>query len=177
VPIGSAWRGRQKLTKTNRRTPANLINPKPTHPHPPHLLTFVLVHFRAFLGKILLRGARKVHVESLFQKNRQGLRCQFFLAFFVCLPGGLLSKQGARRTRLRGARTGLFCFIAFSGVSQQWEFKTPKKKFCKQILSKNFYKEIDKKSKPDFSRFVLSLFGLSKTQLKKKHLFLTLVRF
>ena len=36
----------------------------------------------------------------------------------------------------------LFCFIAFSGVSQRWELQnTTKKRFAKQIVSKSFYKK------------------------------------
>jgi hypothetical protein len=42
---------------------------------------------------------QKVHVENFPQRNRQKVRCQFSLAFLG--------------------------FIAFSGVSQRWEFKSP----------------------------------------------------
>jgi hypothetical protein len=54
-----------------------------------------------------------------------------------------------------------FCFIAFSGVSQRWEFKNTKKKtFYKKIVSKSLYKKNDKKSKTVFFflGFVLSRF-------------------
>jgi hypothetical protein len=57
-----------------------------------------------------------------------------------------------------------FCFIAFSGVFQRWEFKsTTKKRFPKQIVSKSFYKKFDQKSKTDFFLdFCLSRLGVSR---------------
>jgi hypothetical protein len=43
-----------------------------------------------------------------------------------------------------------FCFIAFSGVTQRWEFKNTQKTFLQ--------KAFDQKSKTVFSRFFLSRF-------------------
>jgi hypothetical protein len=66
-------------------------------------------------------------MSEKIQKNRQKLRCQFFLDFF--------------------------CFIAFSGVSQRRELKSTtenRKRFAKKIVSKSFYQKIDQKSKTDF---------------------------
>jgi hypothetical protein len=65
----------------------------------------------------------------------------------------------------------LFGCIAFSGVSQRWEFKnTTKKTFYKKIVWKSFYtKKSTKNPKPIFFDFVLSRFwaflgeGSSKT--------------
>jgi hypothetical protein len=45
-----------------------------------------------------------------------------------------------------------FCFfVLFLGVSQRGEVKGTAKTFCKNIVSKSFYKKNDKNSKTDFS--------------------------
>jgi hypothetical protein len=80
---------------------------------------------------------QKVRVEcrKLFPKFRQKFRCQFFLDFF--------------------------CFIAFSGVFQRWEFKNTiknvlQKKSCRKVFTKNSTKS----PKPIFSRFFFNqVFG------------------
>jgi hypothetical protein len=65
-----------------------------------------------------------------------------------------------------------FCFIAFSGVSQRWEFKNTQKTFYKKHRVEKFTKSSTKNPKPIFSRFVLSRFlaflgeGSSKTRKK-----------
>jgi hypothetical protein len=92
--------------------------------------------------------------RKLFPKKRQKCRCQFFLDFF--------------------------CFIAFSGVSQRWEFKnTTKNRFAKNRVEK-FLQKIDKKSKTNFfSNFFYHVFwaflgeGSSKTRLKNREKKLT----
>jgi hypothetical protein len=71
---------------------------------------------------------QKVHVENIFQTNRQKIRCPFFLDFFF--------------NRVFG------CFSAM-GVQKHYQKKLQK------IVSKSFYKKFDQKSKTDFfsSRF------------------------
>jgi hypothetical protein len=73
---------------------------------------------------------------------------------------------------------GFFCFIAFSGVSQRWEFKYTTKNFLQRqkIVSKGFCKKIDKRSKTDpppwrFFDHVygrLSVRGVKKNEKKKR---------
>jgi hypothetical protein len=67
-----------------------------------------------------------------------------------------------------------FCFIAFSGVSQRWEFKNTTKAACTKTASKCFYKKIEEKIQNRFfSRFFYSRFwaflgeGRSKTRRKE----------
>jgi hypothetical protein len=92
-------------------------------------LGFFLYVFRRFSA----RGVQKHHVENFFQNNRQKFRCQVFLDFL--------------------------CLIAFSGVSQRWEFKNTKK----NIVSKSFYKKIDQKSKTNFfSIFFITFLDVSR---------------
>jgi hypothetical protein len=68
-----------------------------------------------------------------------------------------------------GKSSGFFGFYRVSGVSQRWEFKNTTKNVVQKIASKSFYQKIDKKSKPNFCRFVLLRFwaflgeGSSKT--------------
>jgi hypothetical protein len=90
---------------------------------------------------------QKVHVENFSQNFDKNFRCQFFLDFF--------------------------CFIAFSGVSQRWEFKNTTKNVLQKNRRKVFTKNLTKNPKPTFSRNFLSRFwafldkGSSKTRLKK----------
>jgi hypothetical protein len=114
--IGQIARGAG--TKKSTDPPVHLLNPRPTHP--PSDFFFPLTFFSTFLGasrqgefenaiKIVLQ---KVHVENFSQTNRQKFRCQVFLGFFG--------------------------FIAFSGVSQRWEFKNTTKTFRVDLfLQKN----------------------------------------
>jgi hypothetical protein len=60
-----------------------------------------------------------------------------------------------------------FCFIAFSDVSQRWEFKNTTN--YKKIMSKSFYKKIDKKPIVDF---VYHVFGRFSVRGVKKNLVL-----
>jgi hypothetical protein len=87
---------------------------------------------------------QKVHVENFSRKKRQQFQCQFFLDFFG--------------------------FIAVSGVSQRWEFKNTTKNVLQKIVSKSFYKKIDKKSKTDFfSNFFYHVFGRFSARGVQKH--------
>jgi hypothetical protein len=114
----------------SRHTPRAFAESK-TH-QPTIRLFFSWLFFSAFLG-VSRQGEfksknttqiflQKFHVENenLFQKNRQEFRCQFFL--------------------------DLFGFIAFSGVSQRWEFKNT----TKNVLYKSHF----------FSFFVVIVFDL-----------------
>jgi hypothetical protein len=88
---------------------------------------------------------KKVHVENFPQKNRQTFRCQVFLDFF-------------------------FGFLAFSGVSQRWEFKNTTKNVLQKIVSKSSYKKIDKNAKTDFFLvFVSHVFGRFSVRGVQKH--------
>jgi hypothetical protein len=69
----------------------------------------------------------------------------------------------------------LFCFIAFAGVSQRWEFKNTTKNVLPKIVSKGLYKKSTKKIQNRFcfvSIFFKSCFwaflgeGSSKTRQK-----------
>jgi hypothetical protein len=78
----------------------------------------------------------------------------------------------------------LFCFIAFSGVSQRWQIKKIQKTFCKKIVSKRIYtKNRQKIQNRFFLDFLLSRFwallgeGSSKTPLKSINKNLALVLF
>jgi hypothetical protein len=79
------------------------------------------------------------------QKFRQKFRCQFFLDFF--------------------------CFIAFSGGFQRWEFKnTTKNVLQKKSCRKVFYQKIDQKSKTDFfSNLFNHVFGRFSMRGVQKH--------
>jgi hypothetical protein len=126
-------RGRQKTPDGPPRTFAK------SQTHPPAIrLVFSLAFFLGtFLGvsrqgefknttKIFLQ---KVHVENFPQKNRGKNRCQF---------------------------SSIFLFYSFFGCfSAMGVQKHNKKGFTKEIVSKSFYKKIDKKSKTDcFSVFL-----------------------
>jgi hypothetical protein len=82
-----------------------------------------------------VRGVQKFHVEKVFQRNRQKIRCQGFLDFF--------------------------CFVAFLVVSQRWEFKNTSKNVLQTDCVKKKYKTNDKKSKTDFfSIFLITFLGV-----------------
>jgi hypothetical protein len=79
-------------------------------------------------------------------RTRTSAKSQTHLSiFFVVL------KKKSTNISMSGFPRLFVCFIAFSGVSQRREFKTPQKTFYKEIV----YKTTDKKSKTGFSRFVL----------------------
>jgi hypothetical protein len=88
--------------KTNRRTPRVFAKSQTYLPN--HLPTFFIDFFYYVFGRFSAREFKntiqiflqKVHVENFSQTNRQKNRCQFSL---------------------------VFCFVAFSGLSQRWEFK------------------------------------------------------
>jgi hypothetical protein len=67
---------------------------------------------------------QNVHVENFLQKIDQKIHVSF-------------------------PRLCLGLFIVFSGVSQRREFKNTTKNVLQKIVSKCFYKKIDKKSKTD----------------------------
>ena len=70
---------------------------------------------------------QKIRVANFFQNFDKTFRCQFFLDFF--------------------------CFIAFSGVFQRWEFKNTRKNVLqKKSCRKVFTKKLIKSPKPIFSR-------------------------
>jgi hypothetical protein len=114
------------------------------------------VRFWAFLGKGSSKTPRKYTFLSpcrnLFPKNRQKLRCQFSLDF-------------------------LFYFLSrFQVLLGNGNSKALQKKIAKSRVEVFAIREstIDKKSKTDFSRFLLSRFwaflseGVQKRHLKKK---------
>jgi hypothetical protein len=103
----------------------------------------VAVFFSTFLG-VSRQGEfentitifwQKIRVENFFQNFDKTIRCQFFLDFF--------------------------CFIAFSGVFQRWEFKNTRKnalqkKSCRKVFTKN----LTKSPKPIFfSKNFCHVFG------------------
>jgi hypothetical protein len=120
-----------------------LLNPRPTHPPSDF--------FWAFLVKV--KGSSKTPqtyfgkspCRKLSPKFRPKFRCQFFLDFF--------------------------CFIAFSGVFQRWEFKsTTKNVLQKKSSRKVFTKKSTKSPKPIFSRFfVYHVFGRFSVRGGQKH--------
>jgi hypothetical protein len=82
------------------------------------------VRFWTFLGKGSSKTpqkyfCQKVHVENFPQNNRPRFGCQFPLDFFR--------------------------FVAFSGVSQRWDFKTHKKTLCKKHRVERFLQKNDQK--------------------------------
>jgi hypothetical protein len=108
-----------------------------------------LGRFWAFLGegssKTSFCFLQKVHVENIFQRNTQEFRCQFASIFVV----------------------------AFSGVSQRWEFqKTTNKKLQKnrveKFLQKNRQKKTDLISRFCLSRF-WAFFGEGVTGVQNQH--------
>jgi hypothetical protein len=121
------------------------------------LLSFVLVSFWVFLSK---EGSKtrlkKGHVETFSEKILRKLTktsMSVFPRFFSVL-----------------LRFQVLLIDSAMGVQ-----KHHKKHFTKKIVSKSFYKKIDKNPKPIFSRFCLSRFwaflgeGSSKTRPKKTH--------
>jgi hypothetical protein len=54
--------------------------------------------------------------------------------------------------------SSIFCFIAFSGASQRWEFKNATKNFLQKIASKTLTKE-STKSKTDWLSIKKTFFG------------------
>jgi hypothetical protein len=87
---------------------------------------------------------QKVHVENSSRKYRQ----KFDVSF-----------------------SSTFCFVAFSGVSQQWSVQKHDKKVLLKNRVNEFYQEIGKKSKTDVSRFCLPRFwalGISRRGEFKK---------
>jgi hypothetical protein len=96
---------------------------------------FVLVRFRAFLGKGSSKTpykyfCKKSMSKTFPEKNRQKFRCQFFL--------------------------DLFRFIAVSGVSQRWEFKNTTFFFAKEIVSKT-------QNRLFLDLFFITLLGVSRS--------------
>jgi hypothetical protein len=97
--------------------------------HPPIIrhsfsLTFLLVRFWAFIGK----GNSKTPQNFFCRKKPMSKN----------FPNKIDKNFDVSFS------STFFCFIAFSGVSRQ------KKRFAKNIVSKSFYKEFDKKSKTEF---------------------------
>jgi hypothetical protein len=88
---------------------------------------------------------QKVHVENFFQNFDKNFDVSFSSTFF--------------------------CFIAFSGVFQRWEFKnTTKKRFTKKLVSKSFPKKFDQKSQTDFfSILFYYVFGRFSVRGVQKH--------
>jgi hypothetical protein len=140
---GIAPRPRRGAAKTKSTDPpVHLLNPRPTHPPSD------LVRFWAFLGK----GSSKTPQTYLYKKS--------------------MSKTFPKKsTNISMSVFSRLFFIAFSGVSQRWEFKSTtknvlQKKSCRKVCTK-----IDQESKTDvFSNFILSRFwaflgeGSSKTR-------------
>jgi hypothetical protein len=55
---------------------------------------------------------------------------------------------------------GFYCvFGCFAAMGVQKHYK---KTFCKKVVSKSFYKQIDKKFKTDFCRFCFTFLGVSR---------------
>jgi hypothetical protein len=98
----------------------------------------LVVHFWAFLGKGSSKtrenfSYKKLHVANFPRKNRPKFGCQFFL--------------------------GVVCFIAFSGVSQRWEFKSTTKNVLQKVVSKSFDQKIEKKKQTDLFLLIYHVFG------------------
>jgi hypothetical protein len=105
--------------------------------HPPTIRLFFLVRFWGFIGKGSSKTPHKYFCKKSMstaapKTNRQKFDVNFSLTF---------------------------CFIAFSGVSQRWEFKNTtknvlQKKSCRKVFTKNSKKN----PKPIFSRFCFITF-------------------
>jgi hypothetical protein len=64
----------------------------------------------------------------------------------------------------------LFCFIAFSGVSQRWEFKNTQKTFCNKHRVEKFLQNIRPKIQNRFFLdFVYHVFGRFSVRAVQKH--------
>ena len=91
--------------------------------------TGVQKHYKKHSEKIVSKLFYKKSMSKTFPKISTKFRCQFFLDFF--------------------------CFIAFSGVFQRWEFKST----TKNVLQKrSCRKGFTKSPKPTFSRFCFITF-------------------
>jgi hypothetical protein len=123
-------------------------------------------------------GPTKNRVEKLLQANLQQTQKPISPGFLLSRFWAFLGK-GSSKTLFSMSKTfskknekhfdvsfflDLFCFIAVSSISQQWEFKpTHKKRFTTEIASKSFCKEFDQTSKTDFPRFsCIMLLGVSR---------------
>jgi hypothetical protein len=91
-------------------------------------LGFFLVRFWAFLGK----GSSKTPLHIFLYKNTMSKT---------------FSKQIDQNVGVNFSST-LFCFIAFSGVSQRWEFKSTTKNVLPKNCVEKFLQKIDKNPKP-----------------------------
>jgi hypothetical protein len=128
-------RGRQKKSTD---PPVGTFAKSQTHPPTirPFFVDFFLVRFWAFLGK----GSSKTPLKYFSKKS--------------------MSKTFPIKTKKISKCVfldfDLFCFIAFSSVSQRWELKNT----TKNVLQNNrvFTKKSTKNQKPIFSRFALSRF-------------------
>jgi hypothetical protein len=108
--------------KTIDGPPVHLLNPRPALPTGQLFVACLFLNY--VFGRLSVRGVQKhhkiflqkLHVENFSQKNRQKFRCQFSLDFFGC--------------------------IAFSGVSQRWEFKNT----TKNVWQKNHVEEFLQKN-------------------------------
>jgi hypothetical protein len=65
--------------------------------------------------------------------------------------------------------TRFFCVIAFSGVSQRWEFKSTTKKVLQKNRVEKFYKKSTRKSETDFLDFFNHVFGRFSARGSQKH--------
>jgi hypothetical protein len=118
----------------------HLLNTRPTHP----TARFGSCQFWLYVfGRFSVRGVKKHHT-NIFAKNR----CQ-----------KLFIKESTQISM--SVFLDFFCFIAFSGVSQQWEFKTHKKRFAKKTCGKCFTKKSKNNRKPISSIFLIAFLGVS----------------
>jgi amino acid transporter len=104
----------------------HLPNPRPTHPPTIRLFfpwAFFLVRFWAFLGK----GSSKTPQKYFYKKSMS----KTFSKKIENFVGVSFSSI-------------FFCFIAFSGVSQRWEFKNT----TKNILRKTSVEKFLQKNRP-----------------------------
>jgi hypothetical protein len=63
--------------------------------------------------------------------------------------------------------SSIFCFAAFSGASQRWEFKNTTSKFVQNVRVEMFYKTIGKQSETETNIF--SIFGRFSARGVRKH--------
>jgi hypothetical protein len=81
-----------------------------------------------FLERFSVRGVQKHDVENLFRENSHKIDKNFHVRFSSIF----------------------FVLLRFQVLQTNGSSKTPQKTFYQTIVSKSFYKTIDKKSKTDF---------------------------